>query len=147
MVSLQDIFVLNVTPPAVIVDDAALTTGEIDTVQNGVKYNYLTLILQLGAIDIAVVSASVKEGDVSGTVSDITGLVGGTDFTLPTSNSDNGIYLFQIDLRKRKRYIDLAITMGNGAAGTYASVLAVLSRGAQSPVGATAKGGAVEVIL
>lgn len=147
MINIQDGYLKNVTPPAIIADNAAITTGEIDTVVLGVKYNYLSIIVQFGAMDIAVASMSVKEGDVSGTVSDITGTVGGTSYTLPSATSDNGIFVFHLDLRKRKRYIDLALTVGDGAAGTYVSVLGILSRATETPVGATAKGAALEIIL
>lgn len=50
----------------------------------------------------------LQEADVTNATSfaDISGAVGGTDFTIPnadTSNPNN--YLFSVDCRKRKRYI------------------------------------------
>ena len=147
-VPLQDTYLKNITPPAVIADNTAITTGEIDTVVLGDKYDYLSIVVQFGAMDIAVTTMKVQESDTSGSgFADITGTVGGTSFTLPIATSDNGIYVFHLDLRKRKRYIDLSLTVGDGVAGTYVSVLGIYSRGKESPVGATAKGLAAEIIL
>lgn len=144
---IQDIYIRQVIAPAAIVDNASFTTNEIDTVVNGDKYEWCTIIFELGAMDIAMSALAVQHSDTTGTgFANITGFVGGTDFTLPTATSDNGICVFHIDMRGKKRFLDLVATGGDGAAGTFASAIAILSRGKEAPITATAKNLLVEVI-
>ena len=128
----QGVKYINITPPAAIIDNASAATAEID--RKG--FDYLTVVVQLGALDIAMTALKVTESDASGTGhTDITGLVFGTSTlidgsasVLPLAVSDNQIYVFNLDLRSRKRYIDVTATCGDGAAGTYISILGILSR-------------------
>ena len=122
---------VSVTPPQAIKDNASWTTGEIDTKD----WDHLTLIVYLGATDIAVAAMTVTESDTSGSGhANVTGLIAGTSTNidgstsaLPTATDDNKFQVFEIDLRGRKRYIDLTFTAGDGTAGTYAAVLGILS--------------------
>lgn len=135
---------INVTPPAAIVDNAAFTTGAIDTK----GFDHARIIVQLGAIDIAAVALKVQESDASGSgFADVTGLVFGTSTdidgstsALPSADDDNKLFTFDISLRGRKRYLDVSLTGGDGSAGTYASVLCELFHGEQCPVTKTARG-------
>jgi hypothetical protein len=144
MNELQKTKLLVVISPAAIVDNAAYTTNEIDTL----GWDYLTIVFFLGATDIAMAALKVQESDTSGSgFSDVTGLVAGTSTNtdgstsaLPSATDDNKIMLFEIDLRGRKRYIDLSATAGNGTAGSYAAAVAILSRGKDAPVTATERG-------
>ena len=70
-----------VTPPAAVVNNASFTTAAIDTK----GFAHLQIVCLFGAMDIAMVALKVQESDDSGMsgAADITGLVGGTDFTLP----------------------------------------------------------------
>lgn len=147
MTAIQNCYFLNVTPPAAIVDNAAFTTQEVDTVVNGVKYDYVTFLVIFGAMDIAVTALKVQGGNTSGSLSDIVGTVGGTAFTLPSSTSDNTIWSISVDTRQKGRYFDLNLTGGDGAAGTYATVLAILSNAKEVPITAAAKGLALDVLL
>lgn len=138
MVSAQAVRYFNITPPAAIVDAADFTTNVIDTVANGVKFDYLTVVVQLGATDIGLTALKMQQSDASGSgFADITGTVGGTDFTLPSATDDNGFVIFNIDLRGKKRYFDLVATGGNGTLGTYMSAVAILSRAKIGPNSAT----------
>ena len=137
------------TPPAAIVDNAAFTTIALDT--RG--FGYVEILVMVGALDIAVATLKIQESD---TISDANTLTAGTDVTgavfgtstndagitsiLPTATDDNKIYKFEIDTKGRKRYLDVAMTGGDGSAGTFAMVLAKLSRGEQVPTTATQKG-------
>jgi len=141
---------VNVTPPAAISDDTALTTSEIDTL----GWDYLEIAVILGATDIAMAELKVQESDTSGSGhADITGLVFGTSnkidgakSALPSATDDNKIFLCQIDLRKRKRYIDVSAKSGDSAtAGTYCAIVARLSRGKVLP--SDAAGAGAEAIL
>lgn len=122
--------IVKITPPAVIVDNAAYTTTEIDTY----GCTYAIINVHFGATDIAMVALKVQESDTSGSgFTDVTGLVSGTSnndagstSTLPASTADNTFYGFFIDLRGRKRYLDLVATAGDGAAGTYMTAWAEL---------------------
>lgn len=124
--------------PVAIVDDASWTTNEIDTLD----YDYATIIFNLGATDIAMAALKVQESDTSGSGhADITGLdmdggatdIDGNTAALPSATDDNSLIVFQIDLRGRKRYLDLVATGGNGSTGAFASAVCVLSKGAVAP--------------
>lgn len=140
---------LLVTPPAAIVDNAALSCNVIDTL----GYDYLTIDFLVGATDIAVAVMKVQESDTKSNTTaltsgaDITGLVFGTSTdiagatsSLPSSTTDNSIVRCEIDLRKRKRYILPAATAGDGALGTYLAVTAELSKAEISPTSASDRG-------
>lgn len=135
---------LIVVSPAAIVDDASWTTNEIDTKD----WDYAVIDVVIGATDIAMVALKVQESDVSGSgFSDITGLdmdgdtdIDGNTAALPAADDDDSIVSFEIDLRNRKRYLDLVATAGNGTAGTYLAAIVTLSRGDVTKVSASDRG-------
>lgn len=128
---------LQVIAPAAIVDNASWTTNEIDTL----GWDYAEIIVNIGATDIAMAALKVQESDTSGSgFADVDGLdmSGDTDLdggtaALPSATDDNKLVIFQVDLRGRKRYLDLVATAGNGTNGTFASAICRLSRGAEWP--------------
>jgi hypothetical protein len=132
--------VINVTPPAAINDNTAYTTATVDSL----GWKAVTFLIILGAMDIAVAALKLTESDDSGMSGavDITG----ADFsvspaTLPSATDDNHLFAIHVKCTgKRKRYFDLTFTAGDGSAGTYATVLAVLSEGEIVPVSATQRG-------
>ena len=135
---------INVIPPDAIVDNASWTTTEIDTKD----FDYCTVVVNLGATDIAAAALKMQESDTSGSgFADITGTVFGTATTtdaatsvLPTATDDNDIFVFEIDLRGRMRYLDLVATAGDGTAGTFASAIAILSRAKDAPITGAERG-------
>ena len=136
---------VSVTPPAAIVDNASLTTATIDTL----GYSYARVFVYIGATDIAMTALKMQESDDSGMsgAADITGLVYGTSTdiagstsALPAATDDNKCFVFELDLKGRKRYLDLVATCGDGAAGTYVTAFALLSRAADGPVTKTERG-------
>lgn len=140
---------VSVTPPAAIVDNAALTCNVIDTL----GFRYARIVVYLGASDIAVAAIKVQEADAASSATaltsgaDITGTVFGTatndagsTSTLPSATDDNKFFTFEIDLRGRKRYLLPVITGGDGTAGAFFAVWAELYRGEQTPTTATQKG-------
>jgi hypothetical protein len=138
MVPSQDTKFINMTPPVAILDDGSWATTEIDTK----GWDYLQIVFSLGANDIAMTALAVTEADVTATShANITGLITATSTNIDGTTSafniattdNNTIALFEIDLRGRKRFIDLTATNGNGSSGGYASVLAILSRAEESP--------------
>lgn len=134
-----------ITPPGAIIDNAAATTATIDTL----GASYLEVYVGLGALDIAVATMKMQESDDSGMsgAADVSGLVFGTSLndtgstsSLPTATDDNKWYKFEIDLRGRKRYLDLSLTLGDGAAGTYVAAFAMLDLMTNEPDTAAKKG-------
>ena len=137
---------IPVTNPGAIVDNAAFTTAIIDT--RG--FAFLTIIVVLGALDIALAAFKLRESDAD----DMSGAadVAGADFsvapgTLPAATDDNKLYAIQVNLKGRKRYVDLTLTGGDGTAGTYAAVIAELSHASEVPASAEARGFAQELIV
>lgn len=141
---------VSITPPAAIIDNASATTAEIDT--NG--FEHMTVVVYLGATDIAMTALAVTHSDTAGSGhANITGLVWGTSTNLdgstsalPSATDDNLFQIAHIDLRGKKRYIDVTATIGDGAAGTFITILGILSRAAESPT-TIAEVGANEVLL
>lgn len=135
--ALQQSKYLQVIAPVAIVDNASWTTNEIDTL----GFNYLTVVVNIGATDIAMAALKLQSSDTSGSgFADVTGLDsdGDTDIdsaasTLPTATDDNSLFIFQVDLEGQKRYFDLVATAGNGTAGTFASAVAILSNADDGP--------------
>jgi len=144
-----DFKLVSITPPAAISDNATLTTGEIDTL----GWSYLTIVVYEGATDIAMAALSVTQSDTSGSGhANVTGLVWGTSTNidgstsaLPSATDDNLFQVAQIDLKGKKRYIDVTATTGDGAAGTYIAILGILSRPQVSPI-SSSEAGANEIL-
>lgn len=137
MRQVQNNYMFAVTPPAAIVDNASLTCNVIDTL----GYDYCRVVAYYGATDIATVALKIQESDTKSNTTtltsgaDVTGLVSGTSTNiagstsaLPTSTADNTFYVFDIDLRGRKRYLLPVVTCGDGAAGTYICLWAQMTR-------------------
>ncbi len=120
----------------------ATATGAIDTYDTttGIKYDFLQLNLVEATADVVSNKPSVLKLSQSDTTdatnySDLSGFVGGTDFTIASANTSNTtITTFNVDLRGKKRYIKLTVTPRttqiDGAWG-------FLGRGHQAPVNAT----------
>jgi len=77
----------------------------------------------------------------------VTGLVYGTSngingsaSSLPSATDDNKTFAFEIDLRGRKRYLDVTATAGDGTAGTYLTINYILWRAKDYPVTAAERG-------
>ncbi len=129
--------IVSITPPAAIVDNAAFTTASVDTK----GWRYCSLYIYLGALDIAVAAMKVRHSDDDSTYADVTG----ADFsvspaTLPAAIDDNLIFIVHLDTRGKKRYFDLSLTGGDGVAGSYITVFAILSRGETFPDTAAEQG-------
>lgn len=134
--------------PQAIVDNAAFTTKALDTK----GYGFVEIFVAIGALDIAVAALKLQESDAISDVNtlssgaDIVGTRFGTDAndtgstsSLPAATDDNKLYKFEIDLKGRKRYIDVSLTGGDGSTGTFAVVWANLHEGDKPPMSATEK--------
>ncbi len=144
MINAQNEKVVGMAFPVAIADNTNWATTEVDAL----GYDYAQIYVMLGVTDIALTAMKVTESDTAGSGhGDVSGLdydgdtdIAGTTQTLPTADDDGAIFCFDIDLKTRKRYLDLTLTAGDGSAGTYAAAWCVLSRGAKSPTTATQRG-------
>lgn len=108
--------------PQAILDNTGPTTRAFDTL----GMSYVTLVVYIGATDIAMAALSLTESDAltdANTLSNGTA-ISGSDFSvssaLPTDAADNTFLLVKVPIRGgRKRYIDATITAGNGSLGSY----------------------------
>ena len=145
MNALQNVKVVNVTPPAAIVDAASFSTTAIDTA----GFGKLAVYFSLGATDFAMTALKLQESDDSGMsgAADITGCVYGATGApaLPTATDDNKVFGFFVNLAGRDRYIDVVATAGDGSAGTFGACTAILYNG--DPINdATERGLAANII-
>lgn len=141
--------VINSTPPAAILDDTSAVFTEIDT--NG--FDYATINVCLGATDIGITVLKMQESATSGSgMADITGLIWGTSAntagstsTVPSATNDNKIFIFEIDLSKRMRYLDAVITFDDGTVGGFVACQTHLFKAKFLPTSA-AERGATEIL-
>ena len=147
--------IVSVIQPAAIIDNASATTAVVDTL----GWDYAVFDIQLGATDIALTALKLQESDAlngsdldSG--ADVSGTVFGTSVndtgsasTLPSATDDNKLYAFFVDLRGRKRYLDLVATVGDGSSGGYLAATCSLFRGSVSPSSAATAGYAQRIIV
>jgi hypothetical protein len=147
MNNLQNVKVVNVTPPAAIKDNASFATTTIDTL----GFNKVAIYFALGATDIAMTALKVQESDDSGmsAAADITGCVYGATGApaLPSADDDNKIFGFFIDLKGRKRYLDVVATAGDGSTGTFGACTAHLYNPLTTEDNATQRGLAANLIV
>ena len=137
---------VQIIAPVAIKDDGSWTTLSVDTK----GWDYLTVIVNVGATDIAFAALKLQQSDddaATDAYTDITGLdfdgdtnIDGGTAALPTALEDGSLFAFEVDLLGKERYIDLVATAGDGAAGTFASAIGILSRGKDGPVSATQRG-------
>lgn len=129
MIDLQNCKLVNITGTDQTKDNAAFATTEIDTA----GFATLAIVCAFGNVPVDVSALKVTESDVSGSGhADVTGLVVGTSNTIAgaasalpaASGGDGDVIVFDIDLRGRKRYIDLTATAGDGS-GTVTEMCAI----------------------
>lgn len=151
MMPSQNTKLVNVLSPQAITNNASFTTTVIDTL----GYEYVEVVAMLGATDIAFTALKIQECDTSGgSYTDVTGPTnylgnatgliygtsalpdsdGGTASALPTATDDNHLFVFDVDMRARKRFLKLVATIGSGSTGGFLTALAILSRPTISPV-------------
>ena len=96
-------------------------------------YNRVTFVYHLGATDIAVAEMGLFASDTAtASGADDANYTAQTDLAfsaLPSATDDGEVWTVDVDLRGRslRRYWACGAKAGNGTAGTYLSVTAVLS--------------------
>lgn len=146
MTHLQNLKWLLTTPPVAAVNNASALTTTIDTA----GFDYAAIIVGMGVSSTSGISVlKVQESDFSNMsgAADVTGLVYGTSTdiagstsALPVHTNDNTLWAFEIDLRARKRYLDLVVTVDNAGTGAFVTVLTGLGRAEQPPTTLSGKG-------
>lgn len=115
---------------------AATATARFDTL----GYDQLSILVRAGTANVVSNKPTVlklQEADTTdaSNLANISGFVGGTDFTIPNANTVatatlQNDYQFNVDLRGRKRYIVVAISP---ATTQLIKAVGILTRGEQSP--------------
>lgn len=139
---IQSIKRVGIVFPQAIVDntDYVGSSGSTPVSVDTKDYSVAAITVMLGATDIALAAFKVTESDDDSTYTDVPGLDWSSDSSLPSATDDNGIFTAFIDLTARKRYLQLTLTAGNGASGTFAVAWADLAKGDTHPTTATARG-------
>jgi len=116
------------------------TPATCDTCPDGIKYEAARGVVRFGSIDATIANMNWYESDDDSTYTEIAGLDWTADAAaVPGAGSDNLTFTSLIDLRDKKRYLQLDLTAGDGATGTYAIAFVDLARGAQVPATDTAR--------
>lgn len=143
-----DCKLVSLIQPQAAKDNAAWTSSAADCK----GFGHARIVFFVGTTDIALSALAIQESDDDDTYTDVDGTVVGTDIALdgsasdlPSATDDGTFWVFDIDLRGRKRYLKVAGTAGDGTTGTYAAAWAELSRPEISP-DTTAEMGAAEVL-
>lgn len=102
---------------ASVTNGATATATAIDTVSvSGGRAKHMTLDIVATTADVVSNKPSVLKLQHSDTTdatnySDITGFVGGTDFTIPNADTTNpNMYKFNVNLQGKKRYIKALVS-------------------------------------
>jgi hypothetical protein len=113
--------VCNVVPA--LVEGASATAIPIDCI----GYDHCTFLVPLGVMDLAVTALKVQESDtltegalasaadVSGLIAGTSANIAGTTSALPAADDDGKIWRFDVDLKKRKRYLSVVATVAAAA--------------------------------
>ena len=115
--------------------NGATASGNVDT--RGFDYVEIDLIMATADVVSNIPSVlKLSEADVTDVTSfaNISGAVGGTDFTIAASTSVANGYKFCVDLRGRKRYIKLSVSPRTTQ---ISGAVANLGRGEEQPIGTT----------
>jgi hypothetical protein len=138
---LQQCKFVTAIKPGALIDNNTATADVVDT--RG--YDYATVIVQLGATDIAMTALKLQASSTSGgSYADITGAtfnggsgLGGATLALPSATDDGQTCVFQVDLRGKEPFLKVVATFGDGTSGGYIAAVAVLSRGKIAPTTST----------
>ena len=140
---------LQNTKNAILVAPQTIGTTAVSGYVDTFGYDRLS-VYYIGATAVStdtITALKLQEGDTTSAFTDISGAVGGTDFTIPAPNTSTpDIVAFHVNLNKpRKRYVNISIT-GDATVRTTA-VTGVLSRGTVSPTTDTLAGAAEIVYI
>jgi hypothetical protein len=108
MINAQNEAVAVAIAPASVATTAATATT-VDTL----GYDYASFDIVLGAAATNPSVLKLLEGTTTSPATDVTAFVGDTAFTIPAADAGAAqVVRFNVDLRKRQRYLKLALTTG-----------------------------------
>lgn len=143
MYPIQSCKFVGVVPPQVIQDNTSWTANAIDTL----GWKHCLIIGYLGATDIAMAAASLTQSNDDSTYVAVTGSDYNSVSTLPSATADNTMFAWDIPIDGTlRRYLKPTLTAGNGAAGTYLTCIAVLSKGEDGPDTDAERGFAIDCV-
>ena len=122
------------------------TPVELDTA----GWDHVDIFVMFGAMDIKMATMKLWACDtLGGAYAAVTGGDFGSPDALPTATDDNHLFAWHINKLSSlaRRFYEVELIPGDGAAGTYAVCWAVLSRGAQEPKSAAARGLTTELFI
>jgi hypothetical protein len=120
---------------------ATTFTMSIDTL--GFAYASIDVIfepvLAAGTSSAVAITCNLQQSDTDSAFVNVTGFVGGTSYTIPTpaNTTDTNVVRFNLDLRGRKRYLNVSATP---QAASVIAASARLGKGALGPTSATEAG-------
>lgn len=132
----------NTKKVSLIVPQSVATNATATATVSGVGYDYAEIVLHL-----ATQTASNVDTTMTITEGDGTSFATHADLAMTTAAPDTSnpqIYVWYLDLRKRKK--NLKITYTPAAAARVAAAVAHLSRGEQAPTTAALRGVAGQVV-
>lgn len=137
------------TKVAVMVAPQTIGTTAVSGYVDTLGYDRLS-VYYIGATAVStdtITALKLQEGDTTSAFTDISGAIGGTDFTIPAPNTSTpDAVVFHVDLhgsKNRDRYVNISIT-GDATTRTT-GVVGVLSRASLSPT-TDALAGAAEIV-
>lgn len=126
----------NLALPPQSVASGTVTSAPIDT--QGYHYATLAILSAAALAATAMTALQVQECDtINGVYTPVPATVGGAAYPMPAGSTAAGGYVyavFNLDLRRRKRFLQVTLTNGTTQ---ILSVLGMLSRADQTPVGTT----------
>lgn len=129
--------IVSLEPQARINDSAAVCSAA-----DRRGFDFAVVKLLLGANDVGLTVCKLQESNDNSTWTDIPGTDYTTDGTPPGGSDQNKLYIWDVDLRGRMRYLRPALTVGDGTNGAFLAVLVSLGRAEHSPKDATSRGAA-----
>lgn len=151
MINTQAQKVVQIIAPQAIKDNTEFvgSKGSTPASVDSKGFGYLTIYAMFGAMDIAMATMKLWESDDDSTYANIAaGNFATLPATLPSATDDNHVFAWHIPLTgPRKRYFQVEMIPGDGAAGTYAAAWAVLSRACEAPDTAAERGLTQELFI
>ena len=95
-------------------------------------------VVAAGTNSAVAIALKLQQSDTDGSFADVSGYVGGSDFTIPTPSvtTSTSVVRFNVDMRGKKRYLNVYATPN--AASPVVSV-ARLGKPEESPTAASAR--------
>lgn len=140
MNALQNCKFYNLTPPAAKVNNASATIASLDCL----GADEAAIILSLGTTDIAHTALKLQESDDNSTWVDV---AGASISPLPAAADGNKQFVFLVDCKARKRYLNVVDTVGNGTTGSFMTVQALLTKLEQGASDATTRNVKANVVV